>query len=446
MSTTLQQFIDEFLQGNDNPEISTALSQEFDPPPEPSPGPLMDPRAAAALSALAANGLSDEQSTLQGLLSCVPADQQGNPLDILLNLASLFERAGLMTQPRAVAPSVPSVPSVPALPPADDDARGASPARCALTTLPKEILRHVLSYRDLRTRFGCACASRLLRDAVGRLSLAPEHCLVQRAHPILATVCDLSALDAKTLGGLVMSQKDIFSAEPDRLGQVTTPTCGEPPLYPSTFLLRGDVFSLELTADGTDAPLFLATATLGIHFANDGNGFQLRFPGTDLSTSTTVRQLSAEGTDIRARILVSRRTAGGFQCAKLMDMVLNTVSSGATLRLFATSTIGYNEAVQDLHHARLIEAGCARFRLEYDTATPHAGFKADIWSGPRRGHYTDGLERLMNREPQDIRKLLDRWVPWSRHVDTVPPPPGALAVRWSSFEHMRTYARNARAA
>ena len=95
--STLQQFIDEFLQGNDNPEISTALSQEFVPPPEPPPGPLMDPRAAAALSALAANGLSDEQSTLQGLLSCVPADQQGNPLDILLNLASLFERAGLMT-------------------------------------------------------------------------------------------------------------------------------------------------------------------------------------------------------------------------------------------------------------------------------------------------------------------------------------------------------------
>jgi len=60
MSTTLQQFIDEFLQGNDNPEISTALSQEFDPPPEPSPGHLMDPRAAAALSALAANGLSDD--------------------------------------------------------------------------------------------------------------------------------------------------------------------------------------------------------------------------------------------------------------------------------------------------------------------------------------------------------------------------------------------------
>ena len=51
---------------------------------------------------------------------------------------------------------------------------------------------------------------------------------------------------------------------------------------------------------------------------------------------------------------------------------------------------------------------------------------------------------------EDIRKLLDHWVPWSRHVDTVPPPPGALAVRWSrrwsSFEHMRTYARNARAA
>ena len=47
---------------------------------------------------------------------------------------------------------------------------------------------------------------------------------------------------------------------------------------------------------------------------------------------------------------------------------------------------------------------------------------------------------------EDICKLLDRWVPWSRHIDTVPPPPGALAVRWSSVEHMRTYARNARAA
>ena len=51
---------------------------------------------------------------------------------------------------------------------------------------------------------------------------------------------------------------------------------------------------------------------------------------------------------------------------------------------------------------------------------------------------------MMYRE--DIRRLLDRWVPWSRHIDIVPPPPGALAVRWSSFEHMRTYARNARAA
>ena len=42
----MQQFIDEFLQGNDNPEISTALSQEFNPPPEPPPGPLMDPTRA----------------------------------------------------------------------------------------------------------------------------------------------------------------------------------------------------------------------------------------------------------------------------------------------------------------------------------------------------------------------------------------------------------------
>ena len=157
----------------------------------------------------------------------------------------------------------------------------------------------------------------------------------------------------------------------------------------------------------------------------------------------TMRQLSAEGIDIRARILVSRRIAGGFQCAKLMDMILNTVSSGATLRLFATSTIGYNEAVQDLHHARLIEVGCARLRLGYDTATPHAGFQVLISSGTRRARFA-GLDRLMYRE--DIRKLLDRWVPWSRHVDTVPPPPGALAVRWSSVEHMRTYARNARAA
>ena len=91
----------------------------------------------------------------------------------------------------------------------------------------------------------------------------------------------------------------------------------------------------------------------------------------------------------------------------------------------------------------LIEVGCARLRLGYDTATPHAGFQVLISSGTRRARFA-GLDRLMYRE--DIRKLLDRWVPWSRHVDTVPPPPGALAVRWSSVEHMRTYARNARAA
>ena len=109
----------------------------------------------------------------------------------------------------------------------------------------------------------------------------------------------------------------------------------------------------------------------------------------------------------------------------------------------ALSALGYNEAVQDLHHAGLIEVGCARLRLGYDTATPHAGFQVLISSGTRRARFA-GLDRLMYRE--DIRKLLDRWVPWSCHVDTVPPPPGALAVRWSSVEHMRTYARNARAA
>ena len=68
-----------------------------------------------------------------------------------------------------------------------------------------------------------------------------------------------------------------------------------------------------------------------------------------------------------------------------------------------------------------------------------AGFQAELSAGE-----IDGELQSVYRE--DIRKLLDRWVPWSRHVDIVPPPPGALAVRWSSFEHMRTYARNARAA
>lgn len=50
--STLQQFIDDFLQGNGDDAINAALGHEFIPPPEPSPGPLMDPRAAAALSAL----------------------------------------------------------------------------------------------------------------------------------------------------------------------------------------------------------------------------------------------------------------------------------------------------------------------------------------------------------------------------------------------------------
>ena len=81
--------------------------------------------------------------------------------------------------------------------------------RSRLTRLPPDVLRVVLSYRDLPTRYACASASRMLRDTVARLPLGPERCLAQRRYPILATVCDVASLDAKTLGGLVRSQMDV---------------------------------------------------------------------------------------------------------------------------------------------------------------------------------------------------------------------------------------------
>ena len=377
---------------------------------------------------------SDKQSALQYLLSRVPEDHQGNPLEYLLDLASLLERAGVT---EAAPPSTPR-----ALPP-PKKIRGASTARSALTRLPAEILRHVLSYRDLPTRYACASASRLLCDTVGCLSLATERCLVQRAHPILATVCDVSALDAKTLGDLVLSQKDIFRSEPDLIGHVTVPTPGVPPVAPSTASLREHVFSLELTAaDGTEAPFFLATATLGMHHANSGAAFQLRFPGTDWSTRTTVQRLSEAGRGVRARIFVARRVAGGIQCAKLMDRVLQGLHPGgsvASLRVYDVASIEYNAAIRDLHTACFIEVESPTLFLRYDTGTPHAGFYAKISSITIES--SDEYE-IMNTS--DLRTMLDHWVPWSRHVENIPLPPGAPAVRWSSFEHLRTYARNAR--
>jgi hypothetical protein len=330
------------------------------------------------------------------------------------------------------------------LPLADDatapkKSRGASTARCALERIPADVLKHVLSYRDLPTRYACACANRLLRDTVGCLSLVAERCLVQRAHPILATVCDVAALDAKTLGGLVLSQKDIFTAEPDRPGLAKVPTPGVPPVAPSTASLGEHMFSLELTAaDGTEAPFFLATATV-----NDAvDGARLRFLGTDFSTRTTVRRLSEASRGVRARLFVARRKAGGIQCAKLMDRVLNYMGQAngdvESLRLYDSASIEFNGVLKELYTAGLIEVEAPSVSLRYDTRDPHAGFYAKIKSAVIDNGYRVSNEYAVMNTP-DLRAMLDHWVPWSRHVDNVPLPPAG----WSSFEHMRTYARNA---
>ena len=104
--------------------------------------------------------------------------------------------------------------------------------------------------------------------------------------------------------------------------------------------VEAHTFHLELTAEGANAPLFLGTASWDQDGFRDILGmdeeegvYQVTFLGTDWSLSRQVQELIAGGTNIRARVMVTRRINGGFQCSMLADRELRTIDDDDTYRL-----------------------------------------------------------------------------------------------------------------
>ena len=77
--------------------------------------------------------------------------------------------------------------------------------------------------------------------------------------------------------------------------------------------------------------MFLGTASFDqdsyrdIGWDGEEGVYQVTFSGTDWSLSRQVRELVAGGTNIRARVMVTRRINGGFQCSMLADRELRTL-------------------------------------------------------------------------------------------------------------------------
>ena len=329
--------------------------------------------------------------------------------------------------------------------PAEDDAvRTKKPrgerCRSRLTRLPPDVLRVVLSYRDLPTRYACASASRTLRDTVARLPLGPERCLAQRRYPLLATVCDVASLDAKTLGGVVRSLMDVTPI-------VTVGRRGSfPPAHAAA--VEAHTFHLELTAEGANAPLFLGTASWDqdgfrdVGFHEEEGVYQVTFLATDWSLSRQVRELVEGGTNIRARVMVTRRVNGGFQCSMLAERVLRTLVDDATgrlVQLYGVASVEHNDTMRDLEISQMINSQCAATSFMYEPYFPHRGFSLKFSVLVQDG------EEDWDFDTTDMARFLNHYVSWSRHVADVPPLVRGddLHVNLlSPQEHMSVYARN----
>jgi hypothetical protein len=323
--------------------------------------------------------------------------------------------------------------------PAEDAVRTKKPradrCRSRLTRLPPDVLRVVLSYRDLPTRYACASASRTLR--VARLPLGPERCLAQRRYPLLATICDVASLDAKTLGGLVRSQMDVTPiVAVGRRGSFL-------PAYAAAVVSH--TFHLELTAEGADAPFFLGTASWGqdhyrdLGVAGNEDIYQVKFSGTDWSMSRQVRELVAGGTNIRARTMVTRRVNGGFQCSMLAERVLRTLvdePTGRLVQLYGVASVEHNDTMRDLEISQMINSQCAATSFMYEPYFPHRGFSLKFSVLVQDG------EEDWDFDTGDMGHFLNHFVSWSRHVADVPLFPRHAALI-TPHEHMSVYARNA---
>ena len=328
--------------------------------------------------------------------------------------------------------------------PAEDAVRTKKPradrCRSRLTRLPPDVLRVVLSYRDLPTRYACASASRTLRNTFARLPLGPERSLAQRRFPLLATVCDVSALDAKTLGGLVRSQMDV------------TPivSVGERGSFPPAHAaaVEAHTFHLELTAEGANAPLFLGTASWdqgGFRdLGHEEEGvYQVTFSGTDWSLSRQVQELIAGGTNIRARAMVTRRVNGGFQCSMLAERVLRTIfddTTGNLVELHGVASVEHNDTMRDLESSRLIDSQYPAASFMYEPYVPSRGFSVKfsvLAEKPEAG------EEDWDFDTTDMGRFLNHYVSWSRHVADVPPLVRGDGPPLLPREYMSVYARNA---
>ena len=344
------------------------------------------------------------------------------------SLLSLYRSAGQLGSANAAAPPV-----------ADDDAaRPKKPrserCRSQLTRLPQDVLRTVLSYRDLPTRYACACANRALQDTVASLPLGPERFLAQRRHPLLATVCDVGRLDAKTLGDLVGSQKDTSARVGSRVPAGRTN--GEAaPLHPATML--DHVFSLELTVDGAATPLYLGTAEWG-EDGYDPDDYQVTFliagPDARASMSQRLQAAIAAGKEIRARVMVERRVNGGFQCSMLMDTVVRMLNDGVQV-LFQCTALSLCDAVRKLEESNLVKASCVGITIRYMSDVPEEGIslKFTVLDIDENSQEVEDGECF---DETDMGHLLDYYIPWSRHVANVPPAGSYHLV-------MFNYARNA---
>ena len=337
---------------------------------------------------------------------------------------------------RGAAPMVPAEDAV------RTKKRRGDRCRSRLTRLPPDVLRVVLSYRDLPTRYACASASRTLRDTVARLPLGPERCLAQRRYPILATVCDVASLDATTLGGVVRSLMDVTPiVSVGRRGSFR-------PAHAAA--VEAHTFHLVLTAEGANAPLFLGTASWDqdgfrdIGFHEEEGVYQVTFSGTDWSLSRQVQELIAGGTNIRARAMVTRRVNGGFQCSMLADRELRTIDdddTGNLVELYGVASVQHNDTMRDLEISHMIDSLCAATSFIYEPYIPGRGFSLKFSVIAERAGEED-----WDFDTTDMARFLNHYVSWSRHVADVPPlvrGDDLYVDLLSPQEHMSVYLRNA---
>ena len=221
-----------------------------------------------------------------------------------------------------------------------------------LLGVPTELLDIIVEYSDLSTRFAAVQTSHQFYDSIDRLSPRLEYRILRNRFPLLATVMDADRSHAPAAPReLFRMYSQFFEGADDEALPEVMPTVG----------LDAYTLALEIVVIGTGSgtqvrpreSVFVGTGTLDTSNSNSSNAVVLFQVPRGLWTNVEQRMNWGRASDVRVKIVATRRVGARLQHAVLFDETLSEgdeetlyfdfgrlpMSSSTALRWFSGSNV-----------------------------------------------------------------------------------------------------------